>query len=58
MHYSICTNFPIEMLLNYTSGDENLEEKKVDSAGPEPATLGLPVELRAQLVRLSCRHFI
>ena len=43
--------------------DENLKEKKVDSAGLEPATLGLypialPIELRAQLVRLSCRHSI
>ena len=41
--------------------NENLKEKKVDSAGLEPATLGLypialPIELRAQLVRLSCRH--
>ena len=34
--------------------DENLKEKKVDSAGPESATLGLypialPIELRAQI---------
>ena len=41
--------------------DENLKEKKVDSA--EPVTLdlypiALPIELRAQLVRLSCRHSI
>ena len=52
-----------KVLLYLLNRDKNLKEKIVDSAGLEPATLGLypialPIELRAQLVRLSCRHSI